>query len=350
MIRELWQAVTQRTEIPLTERDLERALGALLASGDLWEVIAASEVPMMALCPLLELLQERGLLEITDGHLHLTSAGEEVAQEAGIAPPPRLRCPRCGGRGLDLESPELARLLQEFRELVRERPGAVQQFDQGYVTPETAVARVAALWANGDLEGKRIIVLGDDDLTGLALALTGKAKRILTIDIDKRILEFTARIAQERGLEIETAQQDLRRPLPKDWLKNFDTFITDPPESKAGLEGFLKRGLQCLAGPGSAGYFGLTRLEASLHKWHEVQRFLLDQGAVITALIPRFNEYENWEYLERMRSWEHLPVKRPPAGIWYRSALYRLELLRSPALPNDPLPENLFDDAEAATN
>ena len=350
MIRRLWQEAAKRTKIPLTERDIERTLRALLASQDIWEVIDRSDVPMMALFSILEVLEDEGLLHVDGERLVLTAAGHKLAEDRRLAPARELRCPHCGGRGLDLGQEPLRQLLRRFDELSRGRPEAIQEYDQGYVTPETAVARVAMMWARGDLEGKRLVVLGDDDLVGLAAALTGAPREVLVVDIDPRIIEFTRQAGEREGLPLRAAVHDLREPLPREWLGAFDTFFTDPPETFAGLRAFIERGLLCLAGPGSAGYFGLTHREASLAKWRSLQRHLLELGACITELIDDFNEYVDWGYLEQMRAWGSLPVKVRPKRPWYRSSLYRIELLERPRLANEPLPEEILKDEEAATN
>jgi predicted methyltransferase len=53
--------------------------------------------------------------------------------------------------------------------------------------------------------------------------------------------------------------------------------------------------------------------------------------------------------IEKMRSWEWLPTKAEPKSIWYRSAFFRIELLRKPQLENKRLEGNIFEDEEAAT-
>jgi len=194
-------------------------------------------------------------------------------------------------------------------------------------------------------------VLGDDDLKSIAAALTGAPKRVLALDIDERLISFINETAAREGLKnLQAVCHDLREPLLDEWVGSFDTFICDPPESIVGLRAFVERGLVCLKGTGSAGYFGLTHVESSLDKWARVQRFLLDSGAVITELRNDFSSYVNWDYMEKMRSWAWLPTKALPERIWYYSALYRLELLHRPRVENLRLTGNIFEDDEVATN
>lgn len=345
----LLRAAQERVPVPFTLRDAERALVALLEAEDLWDAIRRSRVPMRALCAFWEVLLERGLLERTEEGLHLKEDALALAHELGLGPAPELSCPRCEGRGLDP-----ARLPEDIRErfshLARRRPEAIQAFDQGFVTEETTWARIALAWSRGDLQGRRIFVLGDDDLMSLAAALSGAPRYVLVVDVDERLVRFLQEAARAEGLDnLEAVRYDLRTPLPEAWIGKFDTFFTDPTESFRGLTLTLSRGLLALHGPGGAGYFGLTHAESSLPKWAQVQRFLLEHGAVLTELRDEFSAYANWNYIEQMRSWSWLPVQLRPTRTWYLSAWHRIELLEQPRLRNEAAEGDIFNDEEAAT-
>lgn len=345
---DLYERVRQKTPVPITERDLERVLVGLLQAESLWDLAGLCDVPLAALPPLLEELQQSGLLERRGDRLTLTPSGKQFIQEQGWTPPAENRCPRCRGRGISLEEHPYRGLLESFTEITRERPAPRRDFDQGYVTPETTIARVALMRRRGDLDGKRLLVLGDDDLMGLAAALVGTAKRITVLEVDPDLVAFIRGTAERLGLELDVREHDLRDPLPQDLLQAFDTFATDPVESYDGCRLFLGRGLSGLAGVGGAGYFGLTRHEASLAKWHKLQAWILEQGAVITDGLDRFNEYVNWPYWEEMRASRWLGVEAAPQKIWYRSTLFRLELVEPKAYPNEPFAGS-FEDPELAT-
>jgi len=331
----------------VTPRDVTRILSALLGTDDIWELIDATDVPVMALCEIWNALQEEGIVEVSDSKLLLTPKGKELAHTLNLHPPRNFTCKHCEGRGVTLEG--LDEVAQRFREIAKERPEAIQQYDQGYILEDVTVLRVALMWQKGDLAGRELLVLGDDDLVSIAAGLAGVATRVTVLDIDERLLNFIREVAKSEGLSIEVVQHDLRHPLPQSLQRAFDTFITDPTESLRGLKAFLGRSLSALKGPGSAGYFGLTRREASLHKWQAIQRFLLDNGAVITDIIDDFNAYVNWPYIETMSSWEHLPVKAVPERVWYRSAQYRLELLEEPKPDTEVYSGDIFFDEETAT-
>jgi hypothetical protein len=343
------QEVRDNTGLPFTPRDAERVLAAALTSEDIWRIIDLADVPVMALCSALRAMERAGWLDFSRGRVALTLAGLEVVWEAGIAPALELRCGRCGGRGVELGP--VAQIAEKFQKIAASRPEAIQQFDQGYVTEDSTLYRISYLWNRGDLVGKELLVLGDDDLVSLAAALTRAPKRVVMLDIDERLVDFVRTVARQEGLEVEVLQHDLREPLPQGLLGAFDTFFCDPTESLRGFLAFAHRGLSALRGPGSAGYLGLTRREASLSKWRDIQRELLAAGAAITDLRDDFHDYVNWPYIETMRSWEHLPVKRVPGREepWYRSALIRIELVEPARVENAPLSGDIFTDPEAAT-
>ncbi|MBT9253000.1 MAG: bis-aminopropyl spermidine synthase family protein [Brockia lithotrophica] len=236
-------------------------------------------------------------------------------------------------------------LYREFLRVSAGRPPAIQDFDQGSVTPETTVSRVLFLEQNGDLWGKDILVLGaEDDLTGLAIALTRKARRVLVLDIDARLVDFDNRAFRELGIDNAEARVfDLRNPLPEELLGAFDVFVSDPPETLASFRAFIGRGIAALREEGAVGYFGLTLRDASVYKWREFQRLLTGEfGVVITDILQNFNHYTNWDYHPRTRAAQIAPVAHPPRDIWYRSAWYRIEVLPGFVRWNEPIDDDVF--------
>ncbi|MBC7318227.1 bis-aminopropyl spermidine synthase family protein [Candidatus Bipolaricaulota bacterium] len=348
-LRDIAKRIEEKQGIPVSVRDVARVISAVLTSSDIWRIVDMAGIPVLATCEALRALEEAGWVTFQNDRVLLTANGKEAAARLGIHPVEELRCPRCHGRGLELWP--FQDLAHEFHELAKDRPEASQEFDQGYVTEETTVARIALLHARGDLAGKEMLVLGDDDLVSLAAALTRLPKRVVALDVDRRIVEFLRTAAKKKNLNLEVLQHDLREPLPEELLRRFDTFVCDPTESFRGYLAFAHRGISALRGPGGAGYLGLTRLEASLHKWRRIQLALLEAGAVITDLFPNFHEYVNWPYIETMRAWPHLPVKRVPGKFepWYRSALIRIELVEEGKVENVRYSGDIFTDEEAAT-
>ncbi|MGH7807750.1 MAG: bis-aminopropyl spermidine synthase family protein, partial [Thermodesulfobacteriota bacterium] len=198
--------------------------------------------------------------------------------------------------------------------------------------------------------GKEIIILGDDDLISVAFGLSGFAKGITVVEIDKRLTDFIQETADKEGFRVNVQTFDLRHPLPKEHTKRYDTFLTDPPETLKAADAFIGRGIAALRAPGAAGYFGFTRREASLNKWYDVQKLLLRYRIVFTDMIHNFNEYVNWGYEEETRAWRLSPIKVRPRKNWYRSALFRLETLDGfKGNFKDYGEENIYEDVESST-
>jgi len=344
-LRALAERVAEK--FPVRERDLRRTFEALLTTDNLWEVLDLTDIPIMAFCEVWKELAKEGLVGVQNSSLKLTPKGRELATSLNLTPCRDFACPHCKGKGIDVGL--LKEVAEKFKDIARNRPEAIRDYDQGYVLEEVTVARVALMWQKGDLAGLNLMVLGDDDLVSIAAALTGVPKRVTVIDIDDRILEFIQEVSDKEGLEIQVLKHDLRYPLPEELQGAFDTFITDPTESFEGMKAFLSRSLSCLKGPGSAGYFGFTHREASLKKWQAIQKFLLEKGAVITDIIDDFNVYANWPYMESMRAWKYLPTQVLPQKEWYKSAHYRIELLEKPGPDTEVFPLDFYFNEETAT-
>ena len=328
-------------------RDVGRVLAAIQASSELWEIVSLSDRPFNVVVEITRLLHAEGLISFVDGRVVLTPAGQELCREREVVPRMMHRCPTCGGSGVSVMAFEKA--LARFKELAANRPSPKVDLDQAYVTPETTMARIAVMADRGDLARRDLIILGDDDLMGLAAALTGLPRRVVVLELDADLIYFIGQTAKEEGLAVETSIQDLRDPLPDHYLGAFDTFFTDPPDTLGGLELFVARALSAVRSPGSAGYFGVTNIESSLYKWRKWQRRLLDKyGLVITDIVRDLSTYANWPYLVDRIGFDLEPLRHPPEKPWYKSSLYRVELLSdSVREPDEGMDKRLYIDQES---
>lgn len=321
------RTVTAKTGLECTGADLERILAALMAGPTLWDAVGLAGRPFHLVSGVAAFLEDQGLLHATSsGQISLTRAGNQLCRSRGLHPRRRYRCRPCQGRGISLG--RFSRPLERFRRLAEGRPEPVMQFDQAYVTPDTTMARLAFMADRGDLEGRDLLVLGDDDLMGLAAALTGLPRKVVVLEIDARLNQFMETAASSEGLSLDVVTHDLAEPLPEGLAASFDTFFTDPPDAPGGMSLFLSRGIESLNSPGTAGYFGLTVIESSLYRWRELQQHLVrDCRVVITDLIPDFSTYVNWGYLGSTVRIDHEGLFGRPQTPWYRSALHRIEML-----------------------
>ncbi len=230
-------------------------------------------------------------------------------------------------------SKKLQNILEQLEDISRQRPLAMQEYDQGFISTFGVVKRVNFMFQRGDVWNSRILILGDDDLLSLALALTGLPAEIKVLEIDQRLNSFINSRARELNLPLSAETFDVQYPLDKSMRQDFDCFVTDPVETLPGLQLFLSRGVSALQAPGCSAYFGLTTLEASREKWYAIQNSLLEMGFVITDLLRNFNLYPQYEdsftrYQEKMPIYKHFQVQ--PATDWYMSSFYRIEAVKQP--------------------
>lgn len=295
-----------------------------------------------------ENLKAKGFLELIGGKVTLTPKGREIAKDLLSSD---VTCKACKGTGYKIDS-FFQKILSEFLEITRNRPPAVEKFDQGFISEEGIIRRLEFIHERGDIYGK-IFVVGDDDLFSLAASLTGLPEKIVVVDVDERLVNFINSVAKELGLEVEARVYDVQRAFPEEFRRKFDVFVTDPVETIPGIKLFLSRGVSTLKGIGSSAYFGLTTLEASRRKWFEIEKMILEMGFVITDIKRKFNVYPASE-----KSYSQFEEKLPIFKIlgiktdynWYTSSLFRIEAVKEP----NPLvegemiiDENVYKDEES---
>lgn len=297
-----------------------------------WQLLPQQDGDLAQFAASLEALAAEGLMERRpDGKLALTAAGQ--AAVARWLPRQEWECPHCQGKGM-VPRGLFTRVLEQWERLAAARPRPDPTFDQGYVASRDAVGRVIFMYRRADLEGRRLLFLGDDDLTSLAAALTGLPREVTVLEIDARLVEFLNTTATREGWSNYHAQvYDVQEALPPSCRQAFDVAVTDPVETRRGFLLFLSRCSEALAEAGSALYFGLTRLETGLPKWRLWLVSLLRMGFVVTDYLPDFHRYHltNTVFVpeEYPAACPFLP-EEPPATPWYASALVRLEAVRRP--------------------
>ncbi len=338
----------KNTGIPSYRRSVESVIMAVMSSSDFWRIVDLCDEPLPLVAEILKLLEKHDIVAFSGSEIILTEKGAELSNRYGIVPAVSHVCPTCNGRGIVING-KLEEAFKVFLKVQENRPKAVHEYDQGYVTPENSFARIAMADEKGDIRGKEVIVLGDDDLMSLALALTKLPKKVTVLEIDKRLIDFIASVSNKYNLGIDARLHDLTKPLPEDVLSGFDTFFCDPPETIPAVKAFIGRGVSTLRSERCAGYFGITRRESSVDKWNGIQKVLIDMGLTITDIIHNFNEYVNWDYYEEMRGWQLTPIKKPPKGIWYRSSQYRVETIKGFKGFNEPIIGDIYNDAESST-
>lgn len=254
-----------------------------------WSLLRNSDSPAPVFVETICSLYRGGLIQSDEGRISLTQEGRRYA--GTLQPWEELTCPTCHGQTVAAKG-SFQDLLLRFEQVSRGRPAAITDYDQGFILPEQTVARALFLYSRGDLEGQSILLLGDDDLTSLALALTGLAKRITVLEIDARLNQFLREKKAIYGWDnLEVLDYDARYPLSPELAGQFDVFFTDTVETIPGITLFLSRCVEGLRGEGSSGYFGQTRIECALAKWQKIQSILISMNFAVTDIVKDFHEY-----------------------------------------------------------
>lgn len=171
-----------------------------------------------------------------------------------------------------------------------------RNLDQFNATIATTVKRVVKLAQNGDLAGKKLAFLGDDDLVSIGVALTHQYKKITVFEIDDRLNKLITQISQENNLNIEVIKQDLRQPIDKSHFDKYDLVFTDPPYTKEGINIFLNQAIKLI----NKNFLGRIYLcygnsDRAREREIEIQKLILDHNLIIKTKLNQFNKYNGAE-------------------------------------------------------
>ncbi|MBE3519395.1 MAG: bis-aminopropyl spermidine synthase family protein [Firmicutes bacterium] len=284
-----------------------------------YELVSGLDYDLRSIVSALNGLGDKGLIQVRDGLIERTVEFQDRR----------------------LTEAALDAVRREFDRLTRERPEPVVEFDQGYVTVESVMNRLRVLDSRDDLADASILLVGDDDLTSLALCLTGLPARVAVAEIDRRLLDFLDRRRQDLLVPLELYEYDVRSPLPTKLVGAFDVSFCDPLETEQGFRLFIMRCREALVGPGAALYFGLTDVECPPERWLGFQEFLVGMGLRITDLWRSVHRYvlpqQDFvlEEIEGARKYISSDGQGSPRIPWYHSSLVRAELVSvDKRLPN----------------
>jgi N4-bis(aminopropyl)spermidine synthase len=251
------------------------------------QVSRIAELPVPIVTAVCNELRKRGVIARTRP-ISLTPQARELLAGQHVDG----RCPYCDGLGILVPS-ELKTLADELELVASGAPNARPELDQTHCTVATKIHRVLKLHDCGALDGKRVILLGDDDLISVTIArfasLTGVgAKTVAVVDTDPAVLDWIG--TQVAGSDITLIEHDLREPLPAGLTGSFDVACTDPPYTVYGASLFLSRAVSALRqGPGQHAFFSFgARRPAEMLA---TQRLIAGLGLVVRSLTPNFNSY-----------------------------------------------------------
>lgn len=257
------------------------------------ELASLTQLPIPVTAAVRKELEKEGLLA-RNGGAFLTEEGRKfVENQLGFVYTQRLLCPTCQGKSIQIPN-NFIPFLEKLKKLLGARPKPLPWLDQAHGTPETALFRAVFMLEKGDVEGRRIIFLGDDDFTSIAVGLLRAAKEITVVDVDHRLLEAIQLISKKENLHITCIECDLRKSFPRHLHHKYDVVFIDPPYTIAGLTLFISRGIAALQRRKGANIY-LAFAHQSPKKMLTMQKTLSAMGLAIVEQIPRFNIYEGAE-------------------------------------------------------
>jgi len=292
------ELIAQATRLREGSAGVQALLRAVYRAGSLRLQDAAREarLPLPVASAVRRELEKAGLLERKQG-LTLTGDGREfVERDLGMRAQLDITCAACAGHGIVIPD-SLKAEVERLAEIITGAPSVDVTLDQAPCFPDTAMRRALLMLQNGALEGKRVLLLGDDDSVSIAIGLLGRVLRqgdltrgVTVVDADERRISFLRDAAAREQLALEVIHHDLRRPLPAGLRRAFDTIETDPPYTLEGARLFLARGCEALTTEVDGHcFFSFTHWPAS--QMLELQKVFTELGLAVRAVWPNFNRY-----------------------------------------------------------
>lgn len=234
-------------------------------------------------------------------------------------------CKECNGKNVDIEIFE--NIMGTLKTIWKNKPKATFYFDQRPVTLKTTLRRVAYLMSNGDIKNKKIIMLGDDDLTSVALALLRLKCEVVAVDADERLIKYINQIAKKYKLNLKGIVYNALDDTHECLKHKFDVLMTDPTPEKIPFTLFMNRAIELTKGEGSIIYTSIY--SSAMKNTLDLQKVITDMNLYITDIIPRFTEYQSIIELYTENDFELFKkynVKFDENSICFTESLFRMEV------------------------
>lgn len=232
-------------------------------------------------------------------------------------------CKKCKGTGVDIN--DLLEIKRDFTEIYNNKPKPTLLFDQRPVTINTSLRRVGLLEKNYDInENTKILFLGDDDITSIALALTKKCE-IYVCDIDKRLLDYIEFVSKERNLNIKCFEFNVMNKVENQYKNFFDILVTDPTPEKNPFILFMNSAIKFTK---KNGIIYTSIYSTAMKKTLELQKVITEMNLYISEMIKGFTLYKSLEELYTINDkklFEKYNVKFDDETICFTETMFRCE-------------------------
>jgi len=292
---------------------------------DLWEIFKRSDEYFEGVVAVVENLHDEKLIKVfKNGKFILTPKGKRFANQ--LIP---TKVPKSYKIEYNTSIPSpLQKILKKMNKVYKE-VNPKDEFEQGSLRPKAAMKKVAYAIHRGDVAGKHLVCVGDDDLLSLIFGMTGLPKSILVLDIDEDILALVDKYAKNISVPITTKLQDLYKPISPKYRWKYDTFFTQPPDTVLGYTLFISRGVETLKKkPGMIAYGGLTPTGCPRGGLLEIEKINQKMGLLTTDYINKICEYPPLRTeIKKVEVPSYIPY--PPNKMWYVSDLVRYKTTKN---------------------
>lgn len=196
-----------------------------------------------------------------------------------------------------LENDDYRKSADLLKKYADQRPSQERKYDQFTATIETTARRASLLNLFEDVRDKRLLFLGDDDFTSIAVANLHTASSITVLDIDGRILDKIGLISKSEKLDINSGNYDVRKTLPPSHFSKFDVVFTDPPYTTDGIKLFISRAIQALDISNQAAriYVCYGNSDRAKERFLPIYEVFSASGLMLRWVFDKFNRYNGAE-------------------------------------------------------
>jgi len=195
------------------------------------------------------------------------------------------------------ENTEYINTLNFLKIFENKKPPSDRKYDQFTATIETTARRVALMEEFGDIAGKRLLFLGDDDFTSISTAKTNKASEVTVLDIDARIIEIINKIRINEKLSINVENYDARKTLAAFHQNRYDVVFSDPPYTSEGIKLFTSRAIKALdlSNQSARIYLCFGNSDRAKERFLPIYNIFESSGLMIRWVFDKFNRYKGAE-------------------------------------------------------
>ncbi|MBU1205141.1 MAG: bis-aminopropyl spermidine synthase family protein [Nanoarchaeota archaeon] len=186
---------------------------------------------------------------------------------------------------------ELTKCQAKLEQIENGRRRSKRGIDQFRALSHTVTDKISFLYKKGELEGRRLMFMGDNDLASIVAAFTSLPESITVFDVDQELLSLINQLSEDYSLNIECVEYDARKKIPERFDSRYHVCVTDPPYTLEGINLFVSRCIQGNGRKNGAIFINYGYSMRSRERALPIQDTLTKMGLLIEEIIPEFGRY-----------------------------------------------------------